>query len=350
VRRAAPLVSVLAALLLSGCDAGPDAQAATEGGEAIAVEVAPAASDTLSALYSTSATLRAEKRATVTARTRGVVERLLVEEGDDVAAGDPLAELEDDEQRLELARARAVAEIREREHTRARDLSARGMLSENDLEAARRAAEEARHAAALAELRLERTVIAAPFAGRVVRRHLDVGAAVSDGTAVLDLADLDPLMADVRVPERHVARLAVGQTVRLAADATGVRVDGVIERLAPAVDPATGTVKVTLAVPSDAAGAGALRPGAFVRADVVTETRSGVVVPRSALVAMGRRWFVFRVGPGRAAELLEVEPGFEEGDRVEVVAAEPPLAAGDRVVVKGAAALTEGAPLDFEAE
>jgi hypothetical protein len=202
---------------------------------------------------------------------------------------------------------------------------------------------------------------------------------VADGTAVLDLADVDPLMADVSVPERHVARLAVGQTVRLTVDATGEEVAARIERIAPGVDPASGTVKVTLALSprtgttvaavttagaaspallaptapptsAQAAPSPALRPGAFVRVAVVTETHEdALVVPRAALVAQGPRWCLFRrAGPDRV-ERLDVELGFEEGDLVEVARTTDgrrPLGPGDEVVVAGAAALSDGARVD----
>lgn len=315
------------------------------------VRVTPARRAPLSALYTTSATLRPEREATVTARTRGVVEALLVEEGDRVEADQPLVRLEDDEQRIERDRAVTVRAQEESELARAKQLRQERALSENDLDVARREYDEACHRAALAELALERTTIRAPFAGRVLRRHLDAGAMVSDGTAVFDLADVDPLQADVSVPERQVARLSPGQAVRLSVDAIGDVVPARIERIAPAVDPASGTVKVTISV--DAPGV-ALRPGAFVRAAVVTETHEqALVVPRAALVAQGPRWFLFRRA-GDAVQRLEVETGFEEGDLVEVVRtlADPagpamrPLEAGDEVVVAGAAALSDGARVD----
>ena len=189
--------------------------------------------------------------------------------------------------------------------------------------------------------------IGAPFSGKILRRHLDVGATVRDSVAVYDLADLDPLYADVHVPERHVARLAPGQNVRLTADASREEVMATIERIAPAVEPATGTVKVTLTVDR----ATRLRPGAFVRAEIITETHdNALVVPRSALVAEGRRWNVYRLASsGSEVERIEVVLGFEEGDRVEIdgiVGAGPGLEAGDRVVVVGAPALSDGASVE----
>lgn len=348
VRR--PFALVLAACL-AGCggsaSSGAPAQTAAVASEATWVRVVAARREPLSALYTTSGTLRPERQATVTARTRGVVRELLVEEGDVVEADQALVRLEDDEQRIERDRALTVKAQEERELARAQQLREQRALSENDLDLARREHDEACHRAAMAELAFARTTIRAPFAGRVLRRHLDRGAMVSDGTAVLDLADLDPLQADVSVPERHVARLGAGQAVRLSVDATGEKVMARIERVAPAVDASSGTVKVTLSVD----GAPDLRPGAFVRVAVVTETHAeALVVPRVALVSQGARWCLFRrAGPDRV-ERLEVETGFEEGDRVEVLrtttAAVRPLAPGDEVVVAGAAALSDGARVE----
>lgn len=356
MRRALPLaLTAVSAALLAGCDAA--AKASPSGGvaaigskgepaEATWVRVAPVVRESLSSLYVTSATLRPEHQATVTARTRGVVLAILVEAGDLVEADQPLVRLDDEEQRIERDRAVTVRAQEERELARAQQLREQRALSENDLDAARREHDEACHRAAMAELALTRTTIRAPFSGRVLRRHQDPGAMIGDGTPVLDLADVDPLQADVSVPERHVARLSPGQDVRLSVDATGDEVAARIERIAPAVDAASGTVKVTLSV--DAPGV-ALRPGAFVRVAVVTETHTdALVIPRGSLVAQGPRWCVYRRAAGDTVERVEVETGFEEGDRVEVLrtVAGRPLAAGDEVVVAGAAALSEGARVE----
>lgn len=349
VCRATLLMGLLAAACGGGSPQSGNAQGQGNGqGQpdepAIAVRVAEVVREPIASLYSTSATLRADRQATVIARTRGVIERLAVEEGDTVTAGQALAYLEDDEQKIAAARARTSEETARREHERLSGLYDRGLVSVDEFETSRRDAEDAQHALELAELELSRTVIRAPIDGTVVARYLDVGATVSDGTAVYDLADLDPLYADINIPERHVTRLRPGQEVHLTADSTGATANAVIERIAPAVDPATGTVKVTVAV----VGETGLRPGAFVRVDIVTDTHDdALVVPRSSLVAEGRRWQLYRLGDdGETVQQIEVELGFENGDLVEIAGTVDPeiaLVAGDRVVVVGAPALSEGA-------
>jgi multidrug efflux pump subunit AcrA (membrane-fusion protein) len=95
-----------------------------------------------------------------------------------------------------------------------------------------------------------------------------------------------------------------------------------------------------------------LRPGAFVQINVVTDVHpDALVVPRAALVAEGRRWLLFRVkADGKTVESLEVELGFEEGDRVEILDTlgthtDGKLKAGDSIVILGASALSDGAPV-----
>lgn len=342
---------LLAGLLLAACQpegeasGAPPAAVAARQPDPIAVSVAPVLRQPMASVYSTSGTLRAERRATVTSRTRGVIKALFVEEGDLVSADQPLAQLEDNEQLLALERYEMIHGIKVREFERSRLLAEEELISDNELEIIRQQVEELVNDLDLARLNVDRTTVSAPFEGIIVQRHLDLGATVSDGTDIFDLADIDPLYLDVNVPERHVGRLEPGQTVQLFADAADVSAEARIERLSPVVDTTTGTVKVTVAVDSDVA----LRPGAFVEIDVVTDVRQdALVVPRSALVAEGRRWLVYRVSDsGDTAEALEVSLGFEQGNLVEIasVVKGAPLLPGDLLVVRGASALSEGARL-----
>lgn len=357
-RRFLECVGVLSGTLLAlSCGSTDGSASKGEGGsartaqtgDAAAVRVEPVVRAAMSDLYATSATLRAQRSATITARTRGRVRALLVEEGDRVRADQVVARLEDDEQKIAFERSTAELATLERELARLERLFEGKLVSETEFEKVRRDAETARHGAALAELELSRTEIRAPFDGVVVERLLDVGATVADGTAVFEIADLDPLEADVSVPERHVARLEAGQRVRLFADATALSLEASVLRIAPAVDPETGTVKVTLAVDAKSG----LRPGAFVRVEIVSDTRTdALVVARRALVAEGNRFRLFRVAEGEEgmiAEEIEVRPGYEERDRVEIreILGGKVLAENDRVVVLGAPALTDGAAVEI---
>jgi multidrug efflux pump subunit AcrA (membrane-fusion protein) len=146
-----------------------------------------------------------------------------------------------------------------------------------------------------------------------------------------------------------VAQLKPGQLVRLMTDEEGSSGEAEIERIAPSVDATTGTVKVTLVLRR----ANGLRPGSFVRVGIVTDTHEeALLVPRSALVAEGRRWHLFRLKDGDEdhVELIEITRGFEEGDRVEILegsGAGRPLSENDRIVVTGASSLSDGSAVQI---
>lgn len=359
-----PQILIPLLLLLCGCpeETGNEAKA-KKPPDAIPVRIGVATIRSMSALYTTSATLRAEKRAIVPVRTGGVIERFLVEVGADVEAGAELVILEDAQRQIELARARANLAEKARALQRCERLHKRRAMSDNDIERSRREHDDAKKREALATLAVDRTTVRAPFAGQIVKRHLDQGAMVRHGTPVLEIADLDPLQAHVSVPERHVSRLAAGQTVRLDVDATATQALGRITRIAPIVDPATGTVRVVVEVARSAG----LRAGAFIRVRVVTDRHTeALVVPRSAVIAQGRRRHVFRLNAaGDSVERVEVVTGFQEvepskarvgGDSggrglpettqiplVELREVRGTLKPGDRVVTAGAAALSDGA-------
>jgi membrane fusion protein (multidrug efflux system) len=335
------------ALLFCGCPSAPGEEAkAKEPPPPIHVGVGTVSLQPMARLYRTSARMRARVRTAVTARTRGVVQRLLVEAGDQVQVQQVLLQLENADQQIEVAAAQDAFRDRESAWKKAESLHERLALSNDTLREARLAYHEAKHRLARAALALQRTTIRAPFAGIVLTRATDAGARVDDGTPLLELADVSQLEADVAVPERHVPALRVGQTARL--EAAGHQFGAAIVRISPAVDPTSGTIKVTLR-----AEAGLdLRPGAFARVAIVTALHStALVVPRSALVAEGGSWQLFRVrdgSPGEptTVERLLVEPGFEDGPWVEVVGAS--LEVGQRVVVRGAAALADEARVTWE--
>lgn len=351
------LPAVLLALSL-GCGRFGDGQATAESAaqetlerRAVVVAVEPVRREPMPRFYSSTATLRAEKRATVTARTQGVIRRLLVEEGDRVESGQALARLDDEEQRVRWERAKKVYESLLVELRRQEKVHGEALISDEALDASRQQAIDAKHAMELARLAFERTVIRSPFSGVILSRHQDPGDLVTEGSPVYDVASVDPLYADVNVPERQIQTLEAGQEVLLEADASGVETEARILRISPQVDPSSGTVKVTLV----ARTVPGLRPGSFVRAHILTGLRpEALVVPRSSLIADGPHWYLFRLeeGSGRVRR-LDLDLGYEDDDRVEVRrvvrsgddARSPALQVGDLVVTTGAAALTDGAEI-----
>ncbi len=349
-RAAAPLALALAcALLTSACskEAGgagpPPAQAAGPGGarneKPVPVAVERVAQGAIASYYTATATIEAESRAEIVARTTGVVRALVHEEGDRVAAGAELLRLEDDEALLRAQQAEANAAMARAEFDRKASMRDAGLLSAEEFETVENTRSVREAELGLARLELEYTRVAAPFAGRIVRRLVDLGAHVSPGAPLFEIVDDEPLLARVHVPSRRMGYVRPGQEIDLHLDSANLDVKGVVTLVSPIVDPATGTVKVTAEIRRRPDG---IRPGDFAQVKVVTERHDdAVLVPSRAIVEDEGQKVVYVAVDGKAVR-RPVETGFVEGDRTEVTSG---VAAGELICTKGQRDLRDGATL-----
>jgi membrane fusion protein (multidrug efflux system) len=343
----APLLLLVLPALLAGCgrkdgNAAGAAPPPTPQEQPLPVAVQPAVTGDIARHYQATATLEAEKEAVVLARVTGVVVRLLAEEGDDVREGQALLVVANDEYRLRVAQAESrTANLRAR-YDRLEAMVAGQLVTEEEFQAARAELASAEADEGLARLNLSYTTVTAPFSGRVTARRVGVGQNLAVGTELFALADFQPLLGRVHVPAKEFARLQAEQPVELVLDSDGTRLDGRIKLVSPVIDPASGTIKLTIEVNRYPAGT---RPGDFAQVKVVTERREGVVlVPREAMLTDKGESVVFVVGdpsaPAMVAERRVVEPGFTDDTRAQVLSG---LAAGEQVVVRGQRSLKHGA-------
>lgn len=311
--------------------------------------------------------VRAGRTSVLGFRHAGAIHEIHVQEGDSVAAGDLLAEL--DPEPLRAARAQAVAGLRHaraqlavteaalelaRETTRRhRDLLERGHTSAQRFDevrldlAAREAqlavarADLARAEAALqaAEVDLDRSRIHAPYAARIQTRHMDEGAMVTPGQAVLRIVEAGRREARIGLPVDVAEALSPGQQYRFR---VGEReLDGNLLHLLPEVDPRTRTLTALFSLPGGdvVPAAGSLIELTLTR----TITDAGFWLPLSALSEAQRGlWSVFVVIPDGARERVErrlVEVLHTAENRVFVRGT---LADGDAVVASGTQRIVPG--------
>lgn len=335
------LLAVGLVMGLSGCGKGGDAQAATdkEAEEvAVPVEIATAYSGPVSAYYSGTTTLEAERDAEVVAKVGGVIEKLLVEEGQRVKAGQVLAKIDDARLKLEVARAEANLAKLEQEYRRNKQLYEKQLVSADAYERLAFELDAMRADVDLAKLQLAYTEIRAPFDGIVAQRHIKLGNMIELNAPVFRVTTYDPLIARLYVPERELNKLVVGQTAALRVDAMpDADFQGVVDRVSPVVDAATGTFAVTVAVHDTN---GQLKPGMFGRVNIVHDVHeNAVLVPRGAVIIEDAKSTVFVIRDGHAKREI-VQTGYANNGSIEILAG---LQAGDQVVTVGQNSLKDGA-------
>ena len=182
----------------------------------------------------------------------------------------------------------------------------------------------------LARARLEKATIVAPFDGVVGLRAVSVGAYVSPGDRLVELADIDPIKVDFRVPELALSDLRPGQSIRTTVDAVpDEEFIGTVYAIDPIVDQEGRAIRMRAEIPNPDR---VLLPGLFARVQIILAKREqAVLVPESAIFARGGQQYVFKVIENKAT-LTKVELGQRRPGDVEVVAG---LSRGDVVVTAG---------------
>ncbi len=354
----------------------------------VAVEVARLEARPIQQTLVFSGRVAAQARSELAATTTGRVERVRVREGDRVAAGQTLIELEAQELRAQVAQARAalasaqarlraqgdvnapvsqqaLAQARanldfaRRELDRQKVLFAQGFIGQARLQEAERAAvvaaaaltqaeaqasgnaasgaevaalqarvREAEAALALAEARLAQTRILAPSAGRILARHVEPGEVVQPARRLLSLAVDGETRVLAQIDEKHLAQLKLGQEARVIADAFPQEpFQATLQYLAPAADATRGTVEVRFLVPKPPAF---LRDEMTVSLEVVTANRERALTLPTAALRMFEGQPSVLVFEDGIAKPQAVGVGLRTPQRVEIVTG---LREGMRVII-----------------
>lgn len=392
IGRLLPLVVLLPALAATGCGGGSAAASpAADPAAAKAVTVIRLTQAPLARTVTVTGTLAAEEQATLSLKVTGRLDELLVDLGSAVRKGQVLARLTPTDFELRLrqadaalqqARARlgldptgaddtidiartslvrqAQASLSEarRQRERIATFVDRGISARADLETADAqleiadsrladATEEVRNRqavlaqrrseVALARQQLDDTVLRSPIDGIVRERLAFAGEYRAAGTPVLTVVRQNPLRLQLAVPERMATGVRVGQLVTVTVEGESAVHEGRVSRLSPAIAEGTRTLPIEAEVPNPA---GTLRPGTFVRADIVTSEGTALMVPRDAVVVFAGVEKILVVKDGKAHE-QRVRTGRQAGNTVELLEG---AAEGD-VVIATPGGLADGSPV-----
>jgi RND family efflux transporter MFP subunit len=169
---------------------------------------------------------------------------------------------------------------------------------------------------ALAKQQLADTIVYAPMEGVVQEKKASVGEYLAAGAPVVDIVRIDPLRLRVDVPEREAHSIRNGQSVRVTVEGDPESYLGYVKRLSPTISEQNRV----LAVEADVRNNGRLRPGAFVRAEIVTDqTSTAVTVPLGAIVTFAGIDKVILIENGKAVEKV-ITTGRRGPDWIEIKA------------------------------
>lgn len=289
--------------------------------------------------FSAAAVLLPNEMVEIKSEAEGRIVEINFEEGAPVEKGRILFRIDDGKLRAALAEAEAALELAQSELIRAEGMFNSRTIARAEYDAARSAFNAREAAVRRLREQLEETIIRAPFDGIMGVRLVSPGQVVARYAHLATLVDQSVIKVDLRLPERFISSIRIGQLVEIRVPAWPDRVfEGSIRFISPDVDSATRTVLVRAEVGNTD---GALRAGMFARASVVLrEDEDALLVPDIAIMQRGDQSFVYVVGEDTRVQLRPVEIGSRVPGRARVISG---LAPGDVVVTEGHQKLRPGA-------
>jgi membrane fusion protein (multidrug efflux system) len=310
------------------------------GSGAVTVEAIKVATQSLPQTITAVGSLRSDESVTLRPEVAGRISNIAFREGERVTKGAMLVRLDPAVPQAEVAQSRANLVLARTKYDRAVDLAKSNFISGQAKDEAENNLKVAEAALQLAEAKLAKMDLRAPFSGIIGLRSVSVGDYVKEGADLVNLESIDPLKVDFRVPEIYMRQVQVGQPLQVQLDALpGKTFEGKVFAVNPLIDAAGRSVVIRAMVRNPDTS---LRPGMFARVRLITrDAQDALVLPEQALVPQGDQQFVYRVVDGKAVR-TKVEVGQRRDSKVEILNG---VDKGDVVVSAGQLKLRDGAPV-----
>lgn len=287
-------------------------------------------------------TVHAVSQATVRSKLSAEVRRVAVREGDRVAAGQVIVELDTAQLKMQLAERTATlesarAQLAQIERTRAANaqLVKQNFISQNAFDTADASYRAQRAAVEAAQAQLEQTrllladaVVRAPLAGLVAKRFVQPGEKVAFDAPLVSIVDLSRLEVQAQAPVSDVAQVAAGAKAEVEIEGLAERrFEGRVERINPSAEPGSRTINVYVALANEDS---LLRAGMFARVRLAVRQAQVPALPTSAVQNEGGQAVVWVIAGGKLAKRA-VTVGRRD-ERAQLVEIAGGLAAGERVL------------------
>ncbi|MGQ0675810.1 MAG: efflux RND transporter periplasmic adaptor subunit [Rhodospirillales bacterium] len=329
------IIAVLAAVgagawLLKDQVLGKTAKAPAIAAPPILVQVKPVRVGTVTDRLEAVGTALANESVIITAKTTGIIEKITINEGERVKAGQLLVKFEDAEPLAELEAQKAITRAAYLAYERAIKLIENKNVAQARVDDLLSAWKSGEARAKVIEARLADLKLVAPFAGKVGLRRVSAGALVQPGATITTLDDDSVIRLKLSVPEGMLSNVKVGLDVEATTAAHPKRVfQGKVSSIDSRVDQISRAAEIRADIPN---ADGALKPGMFMSYKLVLARReSAMLVPEESLLAEGARQFVFVVA-GDRAQKREVKIGDRSVGEVEILEGVKP---NENVVVGG---------------
>ena len=286
-----------------------------------------------------SGTLLPSQEVSIRAEASGRVVRIGFREGEQVSAGTELIKLDDAELQAQLKRALSDKDLSASRIKRQETLLKKEAISQQEYEEAVNEVNQVQAQIELIRAQIAKTVIRAPFTGKIGLSDVEIGSYLTAGTEIGRMVSTSPLKLEFSVPEAYAQNFSRGSEVRLTVGGRPGQYAGKIDATDAVIDPQTRTLKMRALIDNKNGG---LIAGSYAQVELpIGKARQAPLIPALAIVPAEDGSTVY-LSRGGKAMIQKVELGLRTDDKVEVMEG---LQTGDTVIVSGIISLKPGTPV-----
>ncbi|MDQ3278979.1 MAG: efflux RND transporter periplasmic adaptor subunit [Bacteroidota bacterium] len=259
----------------------------------------------------------------------GIITGIYFREGSVVSKGATLFKLKDEDLQAQLRKLQVQAKIARQNENRSGELLKIGGISRQDYETTQLQVSNTAADIAITQAQIAKTVVRAPFTGKVGLRMVSVGAYVSPSTLMTTISQVGQMKIDFTVPEKYITQLKSGQFVNFTVEGSDRKYAARMTATESNITENTRSLQVRAVVQGDNTG---LTPGAFAKVLLSFEPDpDAIVLPTQAVIpqARGKKVYVYNNG---VARFVDVTTGIRDSSTVQITSG---LKVGDTVLVTG---------------
>jgi membrane fusion protein (multidrug efflux system) len=261
---------------------------------------------------------------------------LNLQEGNYVKKGQQIAKLQDDELRTQLKKVAYEEALAAQIEARQKKLLDINAISKEEYEIAINKTKTLNIDKELLEVQLRKTVITAPFNGKIGLKNISEGAYITPATVIGTLVQTNPVKIDFTIPEKYSQLIKRGQKITFQRDGSPQNYTAIVIAIDPKVDENLRTLRIRSRATNNG---GDLLPGMFVRVNLNLGTEQSIMIPTDAVVPIldGKKVYVMR--NGKATDTM-IQTGLRNERSIQVING---LQIGDSVITSGLITLKNGA-------
>lgn len=315
---------ILAAVFLFSCKSGSQDPKAKKESPPVVVDVIIAGEEDVPSSIEANGTVISDDMIELHAEISGRITQLNIPDGARVSQGAILAKINDADLQAELEQLKVELELAKKTEERYRKLLAVNGIDQATYDVSLSSVDNLKAGIKVKNAQIDKTVIRAPFSGRLGLRQVSLGSYVTPATLIGTLQS-ENIKIDFTVPEVYEGIVKVGNKVNIKTTSAETSFSATITAIEPQINTATRNIKTRAKLDS-----GSISPGSFVKV-TLEEKGKGIVVPTNAIIPDAQSNMVIVVKNGKGV-LQNVETGIKNADLVEITSG---LSVGDTVVVSG---------------